>query len=197
MLILHEIFSKTKRFTSLYAKLPRKFFLDPNLWFKQVFGLMTPPSSGVSTNIRKNFAVTLQFEDLAVTIFLLLSTCIFLWKNLELVQSEYFIEKKSFLLLLLLFIYLFFLFFYFYFYFFYHATSPKLYWFYYPHRSRELASPVCNCQRTYDKREILFYCHWGGVFTAFTVKYVTTVFSNCCTALIYKRQRDILLFSCM
>ena len=152
---------------------------------------MTPPSSGVSTNIGKNFAVTLQFEDLAVTIF---SSSF----NLHIfVKKSWIGPKWIFHWIFLNFFYYYYYYFFILFFFFYHAASPKLYWFYYPHRSRELASPVCNCQRTYDKRETLFYCHWGGVFTAFTVKYVTTVFSNCCTALIYKRQQDILLFSCM
>ena len=59
-------------FTSLYAKLHRENKLEPNSWFKLVFGLMTPPEYGVSTNIGQNFAETLQIEDLAVKIFFLL-----------------------------------------------------------------------------------------------------------------------------
>ena len=45
--------------------------LEPNSWFKLIFGLMTPPKEGVFTNIGKNFAETLQFEDLAVINFFL------------------------------------------------------------------------------------------------------------------------------
>ena len=42
--------------------------LEPNSWLKLVFGLMTPTKEGVFTNIGKNFAETLQIEDLAVKI---------------------------------------------------------------------------------------------------------------------------------
>ena len=66
LLILHEHFSKTNRFTNLYAKSLRKKKLEPNSWLKLVFGLMTPPKEGLFTNIGKNFAETLQIEDLAV-----------------------------------------------------------------------------------------------------------------------------------
>ena len=45
--------------------------LEPYSWFRYVFGLMTPPKLGISTNIGKNFAETLQFEDLAVRNFFL------------------------------------------------------------------------------------------------------------------------------
>ena len=45
--------------------------MEPNSWFKQVFGLMTPTEQGVSTNIGQNIAETLQFEDLAVKTFCL------------------------------------------------------------------------------------------------------------------------------
>ena len=34
LLILHEHFSKTNRFTNLYAKSLRKKNLEPNSWFK-------------------------------------------------------------------------------------------------------------------------------------------------------------------
>ena len=54
--------------------------LEPNSWLKLVFGLMTPPKEGVFTNIEKNFAETLQFEDLAV-IYIYFFTCIFLWRK--------------------------------------------------------------------------------------------------------------------
>ena len=45
--------------------------MEPNSWFKLVFGLMTPPKEGVFTNIGKNFDETLKFEDLAVKNFFL------------------------------------------------------------------------------------------------------------------------------
>jgi hypothetical protein len=45
--------------------------LEPNSWLKLVIGLMTPPKEGFFTNIGKNFAETLQFEDLAVKNFFL------------------------------------------------------------------------------------------------------------------------------
>ena len=58
-LILHEhLQKKTNRFTNLYAKSLRKKKMESNSQLKYVFGLMT--------NIGKNFAETLQFEDLAV-----------------------------------------------------------------------------------------------------------------------------------
>ena len=50
-------------------------------WCNYVFGLMTPPEYGVSTNIGQNFAETLQFEVLAVKNFFFFITCIFLWKK--------------------------------------------------------------------------------------------------------------------
>ena len=43
---------------------------------------MTPPEQGVSTNIEQIFAVTLQFEDLAVT-------------NLIFLLHAYFYEKSG------------------------------------------------------------------------------------------------------
>ena len=57
--------------------------LQPNSWFKLVFGLMNPPKEGVFTNIGKNFAKTLQFEDLAVNIFF------------SILLGAYFCEKNS------------------------------------------------------------------------------------------------------
>ena len=45
--------------------------LEPNSWFRLVFGLMTPTKEGVFTSIGKNFAETLQFENLAVRNFFL------------------------------------------------------------------------------------------------------------------------------
>ena len=42
---------------------------------------MTPPKKGLSTIIEKNWAETLQFEDLAVKKKILFIMCIFLWKK--------------------------------------------------------------------------------------------------------------------
>ena len=66
LLILHEHFSKTDRFTNSYAKSRRGIKLDPNSWLKLVFGLMTPPKEGVFPNIGKNFAEMLQIKNVAV-----------------------------------------------------------------------------------------------------------------------------------
>ena len=89
-LILHEIFSKTNWFTNVYAKSLRKKNLEPNSQFKQVFELMTPPKQGVSTNIRKNFAETLQFKDLAIKkLFIFLLRAYFCEKNPELVPKVF------------------------------------------------------------------------------------------------------------
>ena len=59
--------------------------LDPNSWLKLVFGLMTPPKERVFTNIGKNFAKTLQIEDVAVkNVFLFYYVHIFVKKILNL-----------------------------------------------------------------------------------------------------------------
>ena len=57
---------------------------------KLVFGLMTPPKVGVLTNIWKNFAETLQIEDLAVKNgFLFYYVHIFVKKILNLHQKHF------------------------------------------------------------------------------------------------------------
>ena len=53
---------------------------------------MTPPKVGVFTNIGKNFAETLQIEDLAVEMSFYFTTCIFLWKNSEFVSKTLFMN---------------------------------------------------------------------------------------------------------
>ena len=46
----------------------------------------------------------------------------------------------------------------------YHATSPKLYWSYYAHQSRELVSPVCGILYLCSDKFSLFCCgkFWTG-----------------------------------
>ena len=61
ILILHEIFTRPLDSLVYMPNYPGKIKLEPNSWFKYVFGLMTPPEQGVSTNIGQNFAETLQF----------------------------------------------------------------------------------------------------------------------------------------
>ena len=59
---------------------------------------MTPPKERVFTNIGKNFAETLQFEDLAVkNFFLFYYVHIFVQKNSELLSKTFFMngEKQS------------------------------------------------------------------------------------------------------
>ena len=46
-----------------------------------------------------------------------------------------------------------------------HATSPKLYWSYYPHRSRDSLSPVC---RIFYKKVELFVGGQGSEINGFT-----------------------------
>ena len=90
LLILHEHFSKTNRFTNLYAKSLRKKKLEPNSWLKLVIGLMTHPKEGVFTNIGKNFAETLQIEDFSVkNVFLFYYVHIFVKKILNLYQNHF------------------------------------------------------------------------------------------------------------
>ena len=64
-------FLSSNRFNSFYAKLLRGKNLEPNSWFNSVFGLLTPPEEGASTNIGQNFDETLQFEGLTVKNFFL------------------------------------------------------------------------------------------------------------------------------
>ena len=90
MLILHDFFSKTNRFTNLYAKSLRKKNLGPNSWLKLVFGLMNPPKEGIFTNIGKYFAETLQIEDLAVkNVFLFYYVDFFVKKIPNLYQKHF------------------------------------------------------------------------------------------------------------
>ena len=64
--------------------------MEPNSWLMLVFGLMTPPKEGVFTNIGKNFAETLQIEDLAVkNVFLFYYVHIFVKKILNLYQKHF------------------------------------------------------------------------------------------------------------
>ena len=56
--------------------------MEPNSWVKLVFGLMTPPKEGIFTNIGKNFAETLQIEDLSSP------------KCLSILLRAYFCEKN-------------------------------------------------------------------------------------------------------
>ena len=86
-----NIFSKTNRFTNLYDKSLRKKNLEPNSWLKLFFGLMTPPKEGVFTNIGKNFAETLQIEDLAAkNVFLFDYVHILVKKILNLYQKHFY-----------------------------------------------------------------------------------------------------------
>ena len=64
--------------------------LEPNSWLKLVFGLMTPPKESVFTNIGKNFAETLQIEDLAIkNVFLFYYAHIFVKKIPNLYQKHF------------------------------------------------------------------------------------------------------------
>ena len=57
---------------------------------------MTPPKEGVLTNIGKNFAETLQIEDLAVkNVFLFYYVHIFVKKILNLYQKHFFMNGKK------------------------------------------------------------------------------------------------------
>ena len=64
--------------------------MEPNSWFRLVFGLMTPPKEGVFTSSGKNFAETLQFENRAVkNFFLFYYNEYFCVKNSELVSKTF------------------------------------------------------------------------------------------------------------
>ena len=57
---------------------------------------MTPPKEGVFTNIGKNFAETLQIEDLAVkNVFLFYYVHIFVKKNSEFVLKTFYEWEKK------------------------------------------------------------------------------------------------------
>ena len=56
---------------------------------------MTPTKWGVSTNIGKNFAETLQFEYLAVKNFFLFYYLHIFVKNLELVSNAFFMKVEK------------------------------------------------------------------------------------------------------
>ena len=67
LLILHEIIQKQIGSLVYIPNYPGKKVWSLIYDLSRFFGLMTPSEQAISTNIGKNFAVTLQFEDVAVT----------------------------------------------------------------------------------------------------------------------------------